>query len=497
MEEEEEYVPGTGTRARYSRRPHLFLLGPRTSCLAFRVDFCDHVCPHVRYDLDSYDRPGPTIQITLFLIFNPMFFLSPTNTQFHESLRESAFILLLISVGRYGIMDLLKSLNLEDHLPEQQTRAAHLASENPDFDLSLGFDACCSCGRPQPTIDCDNCHRVKYCSMDCLKKDAAPIEDDEDEALGHSAVICALLAICNEDEAVEEGKEQSLDTSKRNAAIDRVVSEFESYPATLANVIMDGPCYQDALTKATKGSLTIHILGASIDSELWEGHPDPSQESRVFQSYAEALAEIADRFRMETIQLYFIGPDCPQKDIVTEVKIPAVQGSKNDCVLKATTIRNEYNKSVLLNRKVPDPDIAVFFNPGFTCPDYSWDEALQSLPQGTPCLATTNTELEGVADVEYLFESGFISDLPAGLAMMLQGEVPETVSMDTFFSVNPYCGSRVRQSGTMANDIYMKSRWMYGGVLGKPKQDSASSASAKKQRIEGSGNSKRSNPALV
>ena len=34
---------------------------------------------------------------------------------------------------------------------------------------------------------------------------------------------------------------------------------------------------------------------------------------------------------------------------------------------------------------------------------------------------------------------------------------------ETFFSVNPFCGYRVRQSGTMANDLYVKSRWIFGG----------------------------------
>jgi hypothetical protein len=396
-------------------------------------------------------------------------------------------------------MDLLKSLNLEDHLPEQQTRTTHLLNDNPEFNLALGFDACCRCGKNDTRVECMTCHRAKYCSPECRAADASPPvggEEEDDEALGHSAIICSLLALCNDDEAVEDGKDYSLTTDKRTAAVDRLVSEFESYPATLANVIMDGPCYQDALTKATRGTLNIHIIGASVDSEFWEGHPDPSQEARVFQCYAEALAEIADRFILQTIHLYFIGPDCPKTDSSAQVKIPPTDGSKNDCILQTSTICDNYNKTVLSSKNIPSPDIVVFFNPGFTVPDYNWEEALLTVPKGTPCLATTNTELEGVADIEYLFEAGLIAELPAALAIMLNGEALETA--DTFFSVNPHCGNRVRQSGTMANDLYVKNRWIFGGVFGSATTAPPSlSSSGKRQRIEGSGNSKESNPALV
>jgi len=162
------------------------------------------------------------------------------------------------------------------------------------------------------------------------------------------------------------------------------------------------------------------------------------------------------------------------------------------------TICDDYNKTILSKKSVPSPDIVVFFNPGFTVPDYSWEEALLTVPQGTPCLATTNTELEGVADIELLFELGIITELPAALAIMLRGEdLAETA--DTFFSVNPHCGNRVRQSGTMANDLYVKNRWIFGGVFGSSSAEAhpAAASTGKRQRTEGSGNSKQSNPALV
>ena len=43
-------------------------------------------------------------------------------------------------------MDFLLSLGIED-LPEQQTRIPKSFSSDPNFDLKLGFDACCSSGK--------------------------------------------------------------------------------------------------------------------------------------------------------------------------------------------------------------------------------------------------------------------------------------------------------------------------------------------------------------
>lgn len=396
-------------------------------------------------------------------------------------------------------MDVLRTLNLDD-LPEQQTRTNALTYTQPNFNLQLGFDACCVCGKPDASIECEACHRVNYCSIECRGKDSEPSMDDDEQALGHTAVICTLLSSCNDDEAVEGGDMLSLDTDRRSAAMDRVASEFESYPATLANVVMDAPCYQDTLLKRAGSSLTFHVIGASIDSELWEGHPDKSQQDNVFQSYAEALAEISEKYRLDTINLCFIGPDCPQVDSEVQVEIPPVLKPKQKCVLKTTTLRAQYSKAILQRSSLPEPDLVVFFNPGFTCPDYSWYDALNSIKRGIPCLVTTNTELEGIADAEFLMESGFISELPPGLAVLLYGEGPdkmESTDNDSFFSVNPYSGNRVRQSGTMANDIFVKNRWIFGGILGRGSTGKNESQVSKRARVDGFGNNKMDNPALI
>jgi hypothetical protein len=100
-----------------------------------------------------------------------------------------------------------------------------------------------------------------------------------------------------------------------------------------------------------------------------------------------------------------------------------------------------------------------------------------------------------------LLDSSFIDerDIPVGLANILLDEEASAENDDTndsFFSKNPFCGDRVRQSGTMANDLYVKSRWILGGRFSKL-LDKDSSESNKKRKIKGSGNTKKKNPALV
>ena len=396
-------------------------------------------------------------------------------------------------------MDFLASLNLLD-LPEQQTRTSQLTESQPEFQLELGFNACCTCGKAAPKWECQNCHRVKYCSKICQEKDSSLPTDEDEEAVGHSGLVCAVLRLCNDDEAVEKGGGKSLNEKKRHAAVDRLVSEFESYPATLANVLMEGPCYQDVLHKASGGTLTIHVVGASVDSELWEGHPESSQERNVFKCYAEALAEVAESHNLDGIQLQFIGPDCPIKDITESVLLPVVQRKKSSSQLKVKTLKGEYNKRVLQSGKVASPDVVVFFNPGFTCPDYSWEKALVGIEKDVPFLVTSNTELEGIADIQYLLQKSLIQEIPVGLAEILKEDfLDDTGEYDTdsFFSVNPFCGNRVRQSGTMANDLYVKNRWMFGGIFGSRPKTQVETKPTKKIKIEGSGNSKKVNPALV
>ena len=158
---------------------------------------------------------------------------------------------------------------------------------------------------------------------------------------------------------------------------------------------------------------------------------------------------------------------------------------------------------ILKQQEVSKVDIIVFHNPGFTCPDYDWTKTLASIPKGTPFLITTNTALEGIADCQFLLENDLLQSVPPMLADIFGDEVSPTPPIKDeddgpptgpFFNENPFCGNRVRQSGTMANDLFVKNRWMLGGIL-----DSQSKQPPNKRRVTDASmsNSKAGNPALI
>jgi hypothetical protein len=409
-------------------------------------------------------------------------------------------------------MDLLASFHMDD-LPEQQTRTLELmARYEDDFDLRLGFDACCSCGDKLDDglcVPCPSCRRVKYCSEACRHSDANATatavvsgsgEGEEENALGHTSVICSLLRLCNDDEAVEAGSSHALDAQSRQAAQDRVQSELESYPATLANAIAEGTCYQSVLRKASsKKSLVIHVVGASSDSELWN-HPIVQQQDFA-SAYAEALTELSESRGLDSIIIYFIGPECSDENIQecrTMRRPDKVAGE-----LLIYSFKGLYNTQLLIECIIPTADIVVFFNPGFTVPEYDWRETLASIPKGTPFLSTTNTELEGIADCQYLLDQDMIQTMPPGLADIFglysapdDEDLTEQEPGSSYFGVNPFGGSRVRQSGTMANDLYVKNRWMINGTVDSFEQKAQDNVVAKKQRTA-EPNKKIGNPALI
>ena len=407
------------------------------------------------------------------------------------------------------VMDLLKSFNM-DQLPEQQTRFTHLMDEHPDFDLSLGFDACCTCGKQlgpsSPAVPCRNCRRVNYCSDICRQQDANVALPDEgaegetDLGLGHSAVVCAVLRLCQDDEAVDDMDISSLDPSRIKAARDRLLSEKESYPATLANVIAEGPCYVEALRKCSASrKLVCHVIGASVEGELWD---TTENDTSFVNAYAEALSDVAAAHNLDTIDLIFVGPECPEQDLELTSPMQSLQRDHRIGDLLARTIRGQYSKDLLSQRDAPKADIVVLFNPGFTVPEYDWSETLRSIEKGTPFLSTTNTELEGIADCQYLLDQDKIQSIPPGLAEIFglyrtddSGRGHEAA----FFSENPFCGSRVRQNGTMANDLFVKNHWILGGILDSFDPAKAQKvAPAKRLKLTGDSlNSKAGNPALI
>jgi len=462
-------------------------------------------------------------------------------------------------------MDLLSNLNL-DVLPEQQTRINPNVSialqNNPN--INLGFDACCTCAKlltnnSKEDVCCKGCKRVWYCSKECRRLDSEISsntstnfgEENEEEQMGggHSAIICALLRLCSLDEDVENLKnttdaDNKLTKEERESAIIRIISEFESYPATLANVIMDAPCFEPILDKFKKHkkqrrgkkdrqihldvqhqqhqqqsnnneTLTIHIIGASKESELWGDFQLKHPSGNAFGAYSEALSNLTSTHKgLKSIRLAFIGPNCPieNMNIVKYIndddddnynKKSRLSSSSSSCKLILETHCHNYEAKYLQQNEggngkhsstssssspLSKPDIVVFFNPGFTCPDYDWSDALKACQNRdkaikTPFLVTTNTEMEAIADMQYLHSHGYIDSLPASVADIVNEGMPimsdnhnhhhednnNTIEYNQqntmFFGENVYAGSRVRQSGNMANDLYCKNKYIFGGLF--------------------------------
>jgi len=441
-------------------------------------------------------------------------------------------------------MDLLAALNI-DELPEQQTRTLHIMEAHPELDVKLGFDACCACGTRlsdsmKMRVTCSQCERVDYCSEKCRHEDSQALTSSvasaskksaseehgdefppaEETAMGHSSIICALLKLCQDDDDVEsdDAAVAQFEHKRREAAQDRIQSELESYPATLVNAIAEGPCYQKKLwTGICKdtNALIVHVIGASVEAELWGSsakHKTDLTQDNILETaipyYTEAFAELAEKKALTQIDLFMFGPECPSpKNLQTSRSISRMDGSELG-QLTIRTYNGSYGSRLLKQHDVPKANVVVFFNPGFTVPDYTWKESLACIPTGTPFLSTTNTEMEGIADCQFLLDQDRIQSIPPGLAEMFglyshadDGDDDAMALRETsFFTINPFCGSRIRQSGTMGNDLFVKNRWMLGGIMDTfdPSIAQQSSVGSKKRRTaEEGGNSKASNPALI
>ena len=64
--------------------------------------------------------------------------------------------------------------------------------------------------------------------------------------------MCALLRLCQVDDQVEDSVDRekiAITEEEKEAAKDRITSEYESYPATLGNVLMDASCFQPTLSR--------------------------------------------------------------------------------------------------------------------------------------------------------------------------------------------------------------------------------------------------------
>ena len=303
-------------------------------------------------------------------------------------------------------MDLLSSLGL-DTLPEQSTRLSHpgvlkaLDSAAAGEDVRLGFNACLRCGvrlaedgaasaprdasAPSRAVACRACGRVRYCSKACRAADAAADpEGDPTPAVGHSPVVCALLGLCDADDAAEaqEGQRDAAaarTTDQRSeAARDRVRTERESYPATLFGALAEGPDWlaaaiaprrrrrgqRERAAAPSVTALTLHVVGASADAELW--HDGGTGIARpALEAYAEAAGGLARRLRKllpgpATLRCVFVGPDCP-----ATVRATAPIPDAPSWTLALETVRARYGEAG--GPHLPPPDAVAFFNPGFSC----------------------------------------------------------------------------------------------------------------------------------
>ena len=390
-------------------------------------------------------------------------------------------------------MDLLASLGLGGALPEQSTRLTHpsvIKALDEGSDVRLGFNRCLACGiklsnadsdttiTKSKVVSCQGCKRVSYCSTSCQKLDSEPStsskDEEEEEAIGHSPVVCALLNLCNDDEDAEEEmykkksakksnekkKKSTSDQQKTEAAHYRVRTELESYPATLFNILSEGPDWfiesisyklrqnedirsptapakkkqrrgkrdrssispkkDEDRSSERKRELVLHIVGASVDSELWhwDGLSSDNIEEELLNAYGEAATNLTSYLNnlLEmtniSIRCIFVGPDCPNQKSVISHRIQVTIPDSTASTLSIETHACYYGSSE--QPYLPAPDAVIFFNPGFSCPDYNWSSALNAVCAyqvssriSTPILITTNTELEGFADIKYLLDGGY------------------------------------------------------------------------------------------
>jgi hypothetical protein len=75
--------------------------------------------------------------------------------------------------------------------------------------------------------------------------------------------------------------------------------------------------------------------------------------------------------------------------------------------------------------------------------------------------------MEALADIQYLHDMGIVSENADSILETLRNEeLQDSTETDSlkeiiYFGENPFSGLRVRQNGTMANDLYVKNRWLF------------------------------------
>jgi hypothetical protein len=348
-----------------------------------------------------------------------------------------------------------------------------------DPELTPGLNSICAiCGSSDASLLCKGCKAICYCSKACMAKDrvnfdvdvaaddGSDFEDGSDEppaGLGHTKAVCSALSTVVADDIAEENDD----------ATDNNTSELESFAATLSNMLLSHPSYETLVQQGgstnekNRRVLQVHIIGAEEGSEVTDAFEE---------MYGDALDDLCGQFSLD-VELVFVGPGLASLKAANKLAKPLKLSSN----IKAYLVPRNYEDFMTETGAVTatefvrsTPDLVVFFNPGFTCQDYSWSDALKVIPEGTPFIAATNTFMEGLGDGDWLHDNKFI-------AKPIE-EVSESDNVPAFVGPNPWSGTRVRQSGVFANDLYVKNSVVLGGVLvGGGKN------TKKKKRSEGGG----------
>ena len=164
----------------------------------------------------------------------------------------------------------------------------------------------------------------------------------------------------------------------------------------------------------------------------------------MLDAYAEASTNVLSYLKnftdsVDSMRLVFVGPDCPKPtrgsgggggddDVTSVCRLDkSIPGSKT--MLHIETHCCNYGEDTT----IPNPDAIIFFNPGLSCTDYDWSKALSaasSYESSTPFLITTNTEMEGFADIKCLVDGGYVDpmELPTYILETVDVESPSNNS---------------------------------------------------------------------
>ena len=166
------------------------------------------------------------------------------------------------------------------------------------------------------------------------------------------------------------------------AARQRVRSEYESYPATLSNILASS----SHVATSSSGRNVIHVIGASDEAELTRGPTEKNDTPEALvRDYADALVELAERYGISDIELYFIGPDC----IAFQMEQPLQTfDNKQLGTLHVTAIHGLHHEQA---KALSTPDSVIICQSGFTVPNYDWSDSLKCIRDCTPFLLTSNT----------------------------------------------------------------------------------------------------------